>query len=316
MIRDREDWIAVAVPAIVSRELFDTVQERLRTHNDRYCQPVTRYLLSGLVQCGVCGSACSSSRRYHKVTRPSGKVSLYHNSYYRCNRQARSFYHEPGQREHCGNSRIATHILEGKVFELIAEAMTDPGNLRGCMSETTTDSAGTTKALHRIAKKMGALDDERRQLNYRYAADQIPGEEFIAASRALDEKLGRLVLEKSKLAAALRSPEHEDFVDASVRQFCANAKARLQASTDEDGRRTFVLDHIERVIYDHYEITVTGSVPVQTATGASKLPFRIQGAINIKKVRSEAQRKAALKQWQAEIVVNDEKSLVGEAVAI
>jgi hypothetical protein len=252
----------------------------------------------------------------HKVTRPSGKVSLYHNSCYRCNGQARSFYHEPSQREQCANSRIATHILEGKVFELIAETMTGPGSLRGCMSERTADSASTTKELHRVAKKIGALDDERRQLNYRYAADQISGDEFIAASRALDEKLGRLVLEKSKLAAALRSPEHEDFVDASVRQFCANAKARLQACTDEDSKRSFLVDHVERVIYDHYEVTVIGLVPVQTTNGASKLPFRIQGTINIKKVRSEAQRKAALKQWQAEMAVNEERSLAGEAVAV
>jgi hypothetical protein len=218
-------------------------------------------------------------------------VSLYHNSFYRCNGQARSFYHEPSQREQCTNSRIATHILEGKVFELISETMTDPGALRGCMSERTTDSASTTKVLHRIAKEIGALDDERRQLNYRYAADQISGHEFIAESRALDEKLGRLVLEKSKLVAALRSPEHEDFVDASVRQFCANAKARLQACTDEDSKRSFLIDHIERVIYDHYEVTVIGSVPMQITTGASKLPFRTQGTINIKKVRAEAQRK-------------------------
>jgi hypothetical protein len=115
----------------------------------------------------------------------------------------------------------------------------------------------------------------------------------------LDEKIGRLMLEKSKLAAALRSPEHEDFVDASVRQFCANAKARLTC-TDEDGKRSFLVDHIERVIYDHYEVTVIGSVPVQTTTGASKLPFRIQATVNVKKVRSEAQRKAALTRFEPE----------------
>ena len=51
------------------------------------------------------------------------------------------------------------------------------------VSERTTDTAGTTKALHRIAKKIGALDDERRQLNYRYAADQISGEERLARDR-------------------------------------------------------------------------------------------------------------------------------------
>jgi hypothetical protein len=61
---------------------------------------------------------------------------------------------------------------------------------------------------------------------------------------------------------------------------------------------------------------VIGSVPMQTTTGASKLPFRIQGTINIKKVRSEAQRKAALKQWQAEMDVSEKRSLADEAVAV
>jgi hypothetical protein len=28
---------------------------------------------------------------------------------------------------------IATHILEGKVFEMIRETMLDPGKLRGCI---------------------------------------------------------------------------------------------------------------------------------------------------------------------------------------
>ena len=33
-----------------------TVHGRLRLHEERYCRPVTHYLLQGLVQCGVCGS--------------------------------------------------------------------------------------------------------------------------------------------------------------------------------------------------------------------------------------------------------------------
>jgi hypothetical protein len=77
-----------------------------------------------------------------------------------------------------------------------------------------------------------------------------------------------------------------------------------------------IAEGTRRVIYDHYEVTVIASVPVQTTTEASKLPFRIHGTINIKKVRSEAQRKAALKQWHAEMTANEEKSLAGEAVAV
>jgi site-specific DNA recombinase len=111
IFRDRSDWIAVKVPAIVSRELFDTVQDKLREHDARYCQPVTHYLLSGLVQCGVCKSGCSSFRRWQKVVRPSGGLSVYHHAAYRCNRRARENNHNRTQIERCRNSEISTHIL-------------------------------------------------------------------------------------------------------------------------------------------------------------------------------------------------------------
>jgi hypothetical protein len=134
----------------------------------------------------------------------------------------------------------------------------------------------------------------------RYAADQMTGEDYICANRALEEKLERLVREKAKLAAALRSPQQEDFVDTSIRQFCATAKARLQACGDFDGKRQFLQGHVERVIYNRYDVTLLGSVPIQSATGDTKLPFRIEGKIDINAVRSESCRKAALEQLRVE----------------
>jgi Recombinase zinc beta ribbon domain len=102
------------------------VHERLRLHKERYCRPVTHYLLQGLVQCGLCGSRCSSSRRYQKVLRPSGRLSVYHRAMYRCNRRARQNMHDRTRIERCRNSEIGTHILESKVLELIREIMLDP----------------------------------------------------------------------------------------------------------------------------------------------------------------------------------------------
>jgi site-specific DNA recombinase len=215
VFRNRTEWIAVHVPAIVSRELFDKVQEKLRQHKERYCTPVTHYLLRGLVQCGFCGSGCSSSRRYHKVVYPSGKLSVYHRSVYRCNRRAQENMHDRTQIERCQNSEIGTHILEGKVFEMIREIMLDPGKLRGHINNGGgLDDRSTARKLARVAENMSALDQERREMIDRYAVDQMTGEEYVSANRALDEKLERLVREKAKLAAALRSPQHEKFVDA------------------------------------------------------------------------------------------------------
>jgi len=284
--RDRAEWIPVTVPAIVPRELFETVREKLRLHEERYCQPVTHYPLQGLVQCGVCGSRCSSSRRYQKVVRPSGTLSVYHRAVYRCNRRAQENMHDRTRIERCRNAEIGTHILEGKVFGMIREIMLDPAKLRGCIDTGGRfDDRSIARELARIAGEIRALDEKRRHLINRYAVEQMTGEAYITANRGLDRVLERLIREKAELVAALRSPQHEDFVDASIRQFCASANARFQACADFDTKRQFLVTHIERVIYNRYKVTIAGSVPVQSASGETKLQFRIEGEIDQKAVR-------------------------------
>jgi site-specific DNA recombinase len=315
--RDRSDWIAVNVPAIVPRELFDKVQEKLRQHEARYCQPITHYLLSGLVRCGVCGGRCSSFRRWQKVALPSGKVSVYHQAAYRYNRRARENNHDRTQIQRCSNSVISTHILEGKVFEMIRETMLDPAKLRGCIENGAgLDDRSTARELAKVAGKISGVEQDRRQLIDRYAADQMSGDEYIEASRAFDEKLQQLVRAKAKLAAAARSALYEDFVDANVRQFCATAKARLQTCTDFDANRQFLIDHVERVIYNRYNVTVTGSVPVQGAEGTSKLPFRIDGKIDITAIRSASSRRAALAAMASPPLMSDKSTDEDQALSL
>jgi hypothetical protein len=194
-------------PPLSHGELFEKAQEKLRRHQERYCTPITHYLLSGLVQCGVCGARCSSSRRYHKVVQPSGRVSVYHRAVYRCNRQAQENTHDRTRIGRCTNSRIGTHILEGKVFEMIREIMLDAAKLRGCIEGAAgLDDRSTARELARVARKIGALDQERRHLIDRYAADQMTGEEYVSANRALDEKLERLVGEKARLPTVMTKP--------------------------------------------------------------------------------------------------------------
>ena len=133
----------------------------------------------------------------------------------------------------------------------------------------------------------------------------MTGDEYIAANRALDERLERLVRAKAKLVTALRPTHHEDFVDASVRQFCATAKARLQACSDFDANRHFLVDHIQRVIYKRYNITIVGTIPVRTESAESKLSFRIEGRTDIAAIRSNSCRNAALSAMRANASVSD-----------
>ena len=75
-------------------------------------------------------------------------------------------------------------------------------------------------------------------------------------------------------------------MDAGVRQFCASANARFQACADFDAKRQFLVNHVERVIYSGYKVTIVGSVPEQAASGETKLRFRIEGEIDGKAARS------------------------------
>src|SRR5262249_11365416 len=152
----------------------------------------------------------------------------------------------------------------------------DPAALRGCIkNEPRRDDQRVARDLARIAGHIRGLDEERRRIIELYAREEMGGEEYIAAHRALDKELGRLIREKTRLAASLRSPQHEDFVDASIRQFCASAKARFVTCAEDDAKRQFLVDHIERVVYEGYKVTMRGSIPAQTASGDTKLEFRI-----------------------------------------
>jgi hypothetical protein len=151
-----------------------------------------------------------------------------------------------------------------------------------------------------------ALEEERRSAINRYAvagklgaAQEVSGEQYIAANRALDRDQERLIREKAETVAALRSPQQEDFVDASLRQFCAAAHARWQGCTDDEATRQFMVGHVDRVIYNRYQVAVAGFVPVQSASGETKLRFRIEGEINIAAVRSNSCRKARLARVQS-----------------
>jgi hypothetical protein len=183
---------------------------------------------------------------------------------------------------------------------MIRETLIHPTRLRGCIDGGDgLDDRKLARRLARVAENVGAMEDERRRLIDRYAAEKMTGHDYIAANRALDAELERLRREKAALAAALRSPQQEDFMDASIRQFCATANARLLACSDFDSKREFLAGHIEKVTYNRYHVTITGSVPVQTAKGETKLQFRIADKIDIVAVRSNSQRSGRPKQKMA-----------------
>ena len=112
------------MPAIVSEEVFTTVQGQLEENRRRARRGLrgARYLLQGLLVCRGCGYAY-----YGKVLSPSarkGRPRGY--AYYRC--IGSDAYRFGGQRL-CYNTQVRTDRLEQAVWQEVCRLLEDPQRL-------------------------------------------------------------------------------------------------------------------------------------------------------------------------------------------
>jgi len=118
------EQISIAVPAIVSEELFSAVDEQL-TQNRQRGQERKRgasYLLQGLLECESCGYAYYGK----KVSRSSAKGKVRY-AYYRC--VGTDAYRFGGKRV-CQNKQIRTDKLDQAVWDDACELLRNPKLLR------------------------------------------------------------------------------------------------------------------------------------------------------------------------------------------
>jgi site-specific DNA recombinase len=117
--RPREEWIEIAVPAIVSEEIFALAAEQLE-QNKRFSarRTIEPTLLQGMLVCGQCGYAL-----YRSSTRTS-KRRLY---YYRCI-GSDAYRHRNGPV--CSNRPIRQDHLDEVVWKQIIELLEEPDLIR------------------------------------------------------------------------------------------------------------------------------------------------------------------------------------------
>ena len=131
-----EEWIHIPVPAIVSAELYEVVQEQLEENKNRARQRRrgARHLLQGLVVCKRCGYAF-----YGKpVSLASGKGKRRDYVYYRC--VGTDAYRFGGQRV-CSNQQVRSDLLEQAVWDDVCGLLGDPRRIEQVRANRSTNGA-------------------------------------------------------------------------------------------------------------------------------------------------------------------------------
>lgn len=268
--RDRpsEQWLSIAVPALVDADVFEAAQQQLQ-HNRRLAQRNQRgqrYLLQGLTVCAHCQYAF-----YGKPVSRSSQKGPVRYAYYRC--VGTDGYRFGGERV-CTNGQIRVDQLDSYVWESVCQVLKEPervlsewtrrGQQDGEMArlaaqrdEARAVVAGLERSLGRLldAYEVGALDlSELRQRSERVRARLSQAQREVATA-------------ESTLAQTVELKE----VSGRLSEFAAQIRDGLDTA-DFLTRRQILRALVARVEIDQQGAAVVYRIPSRGSRGPTQAP--------------------------------------------
>jgi site-specific DNA recombinase len=275
--RPREEWVGVKVPAIISEEDFQRVQEKLKWNKEKYRNPYKVQLLSNITHCGYCNHRGFGYRRYYRDTRY--EVSkLFILEYYKCQyrERYRKMFSKGSGRPKCPNKDIRAHILEDHVFKMMYEYMRDPDILSNHMDffqrKTRKELDKVVNDISEIDKEIERENQKKKILLAKYLEQDIESSEYSTKSLELDHHIQMLKLKKQELIQNTPLLHKKDVVENAVKQYTQYISTTLPNLTDFDSKREFLLKNISKVIFQLEKVEIQGFV---TISNEIKLPFSI-----------------------------------------
>jgi site-specific DNA recombinase len=182
-----EEQETIPVPALVSAELFQATAERLDENRRRYRQQKrgTEYLLSGLLVCAVCRSACCGRRHRQQVKSRPGRPREY--VYYRCLGTDSGRHHGSAI---CRNASVSASIEE-TVWSDLKALLQDPDRLRREFEQRLAHPSQESADVQRLEKSIHEQKRRISRLLDAYENGWIDKAEFETRIRAAKERLHR-----------------------------------------------------------------------------------------------------------------------------
>ena len=247
-----EQWLSIPVPAIVSAELFETVQAQLAENRrrSRLGERGAKYLLQGLLVCSCCGYAF-----YGKALSPSARKHRPREyAYYRC--VGSDAYRFGGQRM-CHNKQLRTDRLEQAVWQQIRQLLEDPQRLAQEYRRRLDSLQATPGEAEAgvVEKQIAKLNQGITRLIDGYAEGYLDKAEIEPRIRRFKERIQTLEAQAQQCRDQAQQQSDLQLVIGRVEQFSAKVKNGLE-QLDWQGRRELIRTLIKRVEIDQQRINV------------------------------------------------------------
>ena len=252
-VNDPAEWIAVAtVPAIVDREQFERVQERL-AYTQRMARRNNRvhdYLLRGLVSCGHCRRACSGRHVWRGY------------DYYVCRTKTPASASSPGA--HCPTRHIPGRPLEELVWRDLCEVLATP--------EMVVHAMERARGGHWLPQEMQArranlrraragLRQQIERLTEAYLAGVVPLSEYERRRRDAEARLAALDGQERELTHDTDRQAEIAHLAAHAEAFCQRVRQGLEQA-DFARKRELLELLIDRIVVTDETVEIRYVIPV------------------------------------------------------
>ena len=255
-----------AWPALVSRELFDAVQQGLHERAPAVQRPArvgSQYLLSGLLRCGVCGKSYSAQGA------KSGQFA-----YYVCS----SLFREGA------GACTARYLNAPKVEDLVIEKVRERILTEETITELVTLVAEEIDALAgevngRLTAITAELSDVETRLENLYQAletQQLPIEVLSPRILSLKSRQDQLVAAREEAEFQLEQRRAELPTSKEIKGYVADFRALFQDGTFPE-RKALIRNFVQGIEIVEDEAVLTYTIPMPqdgvTSESASVLDF-------------------------------------------
>ncbi|MDB5166071.1 MAG: Site-specific recombinase, invertase Pin [Candidatus Saccharibacteria bacterium] len=274
--RPKEEWFHVAVPAIVSTDLFHKVQvqleknKRTNTRNNS----VNSYLVGGLIEC-VCGKA----RTGDPVSNGS--------SYYRCTDRLSKF---PLERE-CHEHGINVPVFDALVWRNIKELLLNPQLVaaQAQRRKATSPLQNQLDALHKSLKK---LDDEQYRYDKAYGQNVMSERRYKTVMNELNDKREAIVSEINALEDEMVNQK-----PITVEQYFDGTIKRIENLSFTE-KKAIIKKVITKIVATKQEISIWGRIPL-LATPTSETINNNESSIYANYLENEHEVGLNVKHWHS-----------------
>jgi site-specific DNA recombinase len=261
--RPREQWIAIAVPAIVSPESFALAQERLQQNKvfaSRHTKEPT--LLQGMLICKSCGYA------YYRTSTRTSVRKLY---YYRC--LGSDDWRYPKGRV-CTNRPVRQDYLDDLVWREVIELLENPDLVSKEMERRVRDlkesnpgrvrKEALSKEITRVQKGMDRLLDA-------YQEGLLALEQLRRRMPELNKREAALRTELQTLEANVVDRERCLRLVGNLQEFLSRVHQSAQTLHVKDRQRILRLV-VKEIVVGPDTLTIKHSIPASGPSGSSEEP--------------------------------------------